>query len=503
LQLDRLSAAGVEHQRSFPLNTLDPLPLVSREGGRRNIHNEGNIELIARSTGYEDPNASLSPIRGGDSRWRSGQNPNPTSGISSSVSRPDQGTENSTLFPRTSVAERLPTSIVPEAGPSSGTLGQQAIQSLNIPKTTLQAAVPSTTTLALTTEQITAAVVVGGIASAGVAVNIGTTIATVRQNERKLAIDEQVERDRVADRKKKEEEEERKKQKNSELDRDPGGAEEVKHNPTAVNENSTTEAAIQTLPSKTNAISSHRKPETKSPYIGSNDSGPSHIRATAMHPKEGQPAQLQKNENIDKLVAQLQHEKVKKIETKIKNVEKFKREQIESQFPTNESTLHNERLRSLREKQVGIVPQDPKDSKVTAEVSIGSSVKGKGKAPDSPTEDFETGTFSDDTDIFTGSEGISLRSLVPVNQSHSNLTQADLLPLLQKDDGRSLANPDNLVETENQNPITDFPIDASEDKIECQEQSTNDEGSGEVAKHDETKSASKNINNLRGGDVQK
>jgi hypothetical protein len=309
MQLDRLSAAGVEHQRAFPLSTLDPLPLVSREGGRRNIHNEGNIELIARSPEYDDYNESLSPIGGSDSRWRSSRNPNPTSGISSSVSRPDQGTENSTLFPRTSVAERLPSSMVPEVGPSSGTLGQQAIQSLNIPTTTLQAAVPPTTTSALITEQITAAVVVGGIASAGVAVNIGTTIATVRQNERKLAIDEQVESDRVADRKKKEEEEERNKQKDNELYRDPGDAEEVKHNTTAMNENNTTELATQTLPSKPNAISSHRKPETKSPYIGWNDSGPSHIRATAAPPKEGQRAQLRKNENIDKLVAQLRHEK--------------------------------------------------------------------------------------------------------------------------------------------------------------------------------------------------
>ena len=150
-----------------------------------------------------------------------------------------------------------------------------------------------------------------------------------------------------------------------------------------------------------------------------------------------------------------------------------------------------------------LYPKIPKTAKVTAEVSIEPPVKGKGKAPDSPTEDSETGTFSDDTDIFTGGEGISLRSLAPVNQGHSNLTQADLLPLLQKDDGRSLANPDNLVETENQNPISDIPIDASEDKVEFQEQSTNDEGSGEVAKHDEPKSASKNINNFQGGDVQK
>jgi len=401
------------------------------------------------------------------------------------------------------VADKLPPTIVPEAGPSSGILGHQAIQFSDTPITTLQATVPPTTTLALTTEQITAAVVVGGIASAGVAVNIGTNIATVRQNERKLAIDEQIERDRVADRKKKEEDEERNKQKDNELHRNPGDAEGVKRNATAMNEHSTSEAATQTSPSKSNAISSHQQPKTRSSYAGSNNSGPSHTRATAANPKEGQLAQLKKNDNVDKIVAQLQREKIKKIEAKIKNVEKFQREQIKPQFPTDESTLHNERLHALREKDSGIVPSNSQSSKITAEASDGYSVKGKGKALASPVKEFETVTFSDNEDIFPGGESISLRSLAPINQGRSDLTEGlDLSPLIQEDDGSTLSNPDILVETEDQNPISDIKTEASKDSIDSQEQSTNDEHSGEVAQQDKPTSSSKNNNDLQGGDVQ-
>ncbi|KAE9376316.1 hypothetical protein N431DRAFT_180098 [Stipitochalara longipes BDJ] len=502
MRLDFLSIASAEHQRSIPLNILEPLPPSSWDREYPNIQLDSGGQG-ARSTGYDDPTESRSPTGAsedqsrtlvGDIRRRS----IPTSGISSSVLMPNQSAEASKFFPRTFVADKLSSSIVSEVGPSSGALGQQVIQSLETPINILQATVPPTTNIALTTEQATVAAVVGAIASTGVVVNIGTNIATVRQNERKLAIEEQQERDRVADRKKKEEEEERNKQKDNELRRNSGDADGDKRNATAMNETTTSEEATQTSPSKSNTINSQQT-KSRSPYVISNHSGHPHTRATAAKLKEDQQAQLRATDNVNKLLTQVEDGNRKRKEEKLKNIEKFKREHNKSQFPVDESTLHNARLISLRKKDSGLAPPKPKGSKFTAEASDGSPVKGKGKASASPMEDVETATSSNDEDMLAGGQSIGLGRLLPVDQNYSNLTDGlNTSHLLYKDEESTWSNPGILDDIEDQNPKPKIKTGISKDNIDSQEQSINGEGSGEVAQQDKPTSSSKNSDDSYG-----
>lgn len=79
-------------------------------------------------------------------------------------------------------------------------MSQSIVDTLAPPIKSLQSVTPPTTTLQLTEAQIITAAVVGTIASGTAISNAATSIASTRQGKAKLAIEQQVERDRREDR---------------------------------------------------------------------------------------------------------------------------------------------------------------------------------------------------------------------------------------------------------------------------------------------------------------